>query len=224
MIDKQIAKQTMLEAVVRTLDEFEPLYAHIPVFAGTVKDLKNTMKDIETEALQQSAADLNGATAGKQDVETALVNQTVTVAGILSVLAADTKNGSLAEKVRVTKSMMYQRRDNEALGIARRVHAEALANARVLTAYGVSQDLIYMLETAIARYEILIATAESKQTAAGTDRFFAETDTLLNDRLDKLMRLFKQPAPDFYAAYFNARNIISSTTCKCRPAEDGQVE
>jgi hypothetical protein len=229
MNDKQIAKQNMLRTVIHTLDEYEPLYAGIPVFAGTVKDLKSTVKEIETEAFRLSKAERKGATDEKQKAETELVNRTVTAASVLSVLAADTKNSTLAEKAKVTKSRMYQQHDSETLDIARRIHAEAQANAETLETYGLSKEALAAQETAIARYETLLAAPRvvvtgTKQKTANIAYLFAKTDTLLNDRLDKLMSLFKLSAPDFYAVYFNARNIINTAARKRKQAEGGKEE
>jgi hypothetical protein len=229
MTDKQIAKQNMLRVVIRTLDEYASLYVGVPVFAATVKDLKTTVQAIEKEAVLQSQATRKGASEEKQEAETELVNRTVTVANVLSVLAADTKNSTLSEKVKVTKSLLYQQHDSVALDIARRIHAEAQANAGALEAYGLSTEALAALETAVARYDTLMAApraavTEAKQKTANIVRLLAETDTLLNDRLDKLMSLFKLSAPDFYAIYFNARNIINTAARKRKPAEGGQEE
>ncbi|MDR1602973.1 MAG: hypothetical protein LBS42_11180 [Tannerella sp.] len=84
MTDKQIAKQNMLQVVIHTLDEYESLYANIPVFAGAVTDLKRTAKEIEKEAGRQSKENRKGMTDEKQDAETTLVNRTVTAANVLS--------------------------------------------------------------------------------------------------------------------------------------------
>jgi hypothetical protein len=229
MNDKQIAKHNMLQVVVHTLDENESLYAHIPVFVSAVKELKSTVKKIETETLRQSAADRKGATDEKQEAEMELVNRTVTVANVLSVLALDTKNSTLSEKVKVTKNMLYRQHDNVMLSIARRVRAEVYANAGSLESYGLSKDVLSALETAIARYETLIVAprivvTETKQITSNIARLFAETDTLLNDRLDKLMSLFKLSEPNFYAIYFNARNIINTAARKRKQEEGEQKE
>jgi hypothetical protein len=48
---------------------------------------------------------------------------------------------------------------------------------------------------------------------------FAETDSVLYDRLDKLVTLFKTSAPDFYALYRNARNIIDTAKRSRKPDE-----
>jgi hypothetical protein len=228
MTDKQIAKQNMLRVTLLTLDEHAPLYAGVPAFVKTVDDLKVVVKEIEKEADLQSGLNSKGATSEKNESEVTLVNQTVMVANALWVMASDKNDVVLLPKVKVTKSMMYSPHNTETLSIARRIHAEALARAGAMSEYGVSPEVIYTLETSIARYEHLIAApraaiTELKQATWNIARLFARTDTLLNDRLDKLMSLFKQSEPDFYAVYFNARNIINTSLRHRKPTEDETI-
>ena len=218
----------MLRVVLLTLDEHKPLYTGIPAFVKTVDDLKIVVKEIEKEADLQSGLNAKGATNEKNEAAVALITQTVMVANALSVMASDRNDVALLPKVKVTKSMMYSPHDTETLRIARRIHAEALAHAGTVLEYGVSPEVIYTLETSIARYENLIAApraaiTESKQATTNIARLFARTDTLLNDRLDKLMSLFKQSEPDFYAVYFNARNIINTSLRHRKPTDDETI-
>jgi hypothetical protein len=64
---------------------------------------------------------------------------------------------------------------------------------------------------------------ESKQQTANLVHLFAYTDTLLHDRLNKLMRVFKDTEPDFYGLYFNARNVIN-TAARKRKTNTGRRE
>jgi hypothetical protein len=229
MTDKQIAKLNMLQTVIRVLDGNASLYADIPVFVKTVNDLKGITKEIEQVGGAQSKTRLQGITVEKNESETALVNRIVTMANVLSVLAVDTNNVTLLPKTRVTKSLLYRSHHNEQLSIARHIHAAALAHADVLAQYGISVDAIYELESAISRYENLIGApcaviAETKTVTASLVYLLADTDTLLNDRLDRLMSLFKISAPDFYATYFNARNIINTAARKRKQPEQKEEE
>ncbi|MDR1102781.1 MAG: hypothetical protein LBL42_03390 [Tannerella sp.] len=212
MTDRQIAKLNMLQTVIRVLDANESLYTGIPVFVKTVNDLKGVTQAIEKAEEVQSTANLQGMTGDRNESETALVNRIVTMANVLSVLAVDTNNVTMLPKTRVTKSLLYHSSNSEQVSIARRIHTEALAHVNAVAQYGISVGAIYELETAISRYENLIAAphaavAETETAVANPVHLFADADTLLNDRLDKLMSLFKMPATDFYGTYFNARNI-----------------
>ncbi|MDR2139610.1 MAG: hypothetical protein LBP50_08685 [Tannerella sp.] len=204
----------MLQTVIRVLDEHEVLYTDIPAFIKTVNDLKHITKEMERLGEVQSKTALQEIINEKNASETALVNRVVTMANVLSVLAADTNNTAMRSRISVTKSLLYWLSGNEQLSIARRIHTEALAHADTIAAYGISVGAIYELETAVSRHENRMAApqsvAETKTAAESLVRLFADTDTLLNDRLDRLMSLFEAPEPDFYEAYFNARNVISA--------------
>ncbi|MDR1337288.1 MAG: hypothetical protein LBK22_10720 [Tannerella sp.] len=208
MTDKQIAKLNMLQTVIRVLDANESLYTGIPVFVKTVNDLKGVTQEIEQAGKVQPEANLQGITGDRNESETALVNRTVTMANVLSVMAVDTNNATMLPKAKVTKSLLYRSHNSEQLSIARRIHTEALAHADAVAQYGISVDAIYELETAIGRYENQIAAKTETETATASPvHLFADADTLLNDRLDKLMSVFKIPAADFYGSYFYARII-----------------
>jgi hypothetical protein len=55
-------------------------------------------------------------------------------------------------------------------------------------------------------------------------QLFAETDSTLYDRLDRLVTLFKTSSPDFYALYKNARNIIDTAKRSRKPDENKSEE
>ncbi|MDR3193921.1 MAG: hypothetical protein LBT76_01345 [Tannerella sp.] len=213
MTEKQLAKQQMLQKVIRTLDENESLYATIPVFVKTAQDLKNVANAIKMGAESQPIMNLLESTVKRNESETALVNRLIVTASILSLLAVDTDNTALLSKVSLTKSQLYRMPHCEQVFIARRIHAEALAHVETIINYGITANAIYELETVISRYENLLAALDadavtSKRQAVTLEYLLADSDTLLNDRMDKLMRLFKTSHPNFYAAYFNVRNIV----------------
>ncbi|MDR0605664.1 MAG: hypothetical protein LBG80_15310, partial [Bacteroidales bacterium] len=84
------------------------------------------------------------------------------------------------------------------------------------------------LQNVINEYEPLIiapraVVSKTKQITANLAHIFADADTLLNDRLDKLMSIFKTSAPDFYAEYFNSRNVIN-TSARKKPSDTTKEE
>jgi hypothetical protein len=218
MTDKQIAKLNMLQTVIRVLNGSESLYTDIPVFAETVNDLKNVTNRIKRMGEILSGTDRQGPAGEKDRQETALVNRAVTMANILSLLATDTGSMTIQPKAGVTKSLLYHLGSSEQLSMVRRIHAGALAHADAVARYGVQVGEIYAMETAISLYENQLATspaAVEDTDTANLVHLFAAADTLLIDRLDRLMSLFKMSAPDFYETYFDARNII-----RRKPADD----
>jgi hypothetical protein len=175
-------------------------------------------------AEKQTKARIKGVTNTKNEIEIRLVNETINISTILFVLAKDLKDEKLLAQANLTKSMMYQAQENEMLSMSRRIFAEATAHAHELQDYGIKDTDISALQTVISEYSKIIVAprvviSESKQATANLIHLFAYTDSLLNDRIDRLMRLFKKSEPDFYALYFNARNIINTATRKRKTNE-----
>jgi hypothetical protein len=224
MNDKQNAKQNMYQVVLHTLQENGSLYKEFPLFVKAVTELETAVKDIGIAAEQQSKTTLQGATLAKNIAETTLVNECVKVANVLSVLARDLGDTTLLSRVILTKSQMYQAPDNETLRIAWRLLAEASAHEPALLEYGITAPNIQMLHNAAKGFEQWLVAPRasmvaSKQSTASLVHLFAYADTLLYDRLDKLIGIFKDAAPDFYAQYFYARNIINSSARKHKSTE-----
>jgi hypothetical protein len=61
-----------------------------------------------------------------------------------------------------------------------------------------------------------------RKVQTGTLReLFVQTDSLIYDKLDKIMRPFKTSNPDLFALYSNARNIIN-TAARKRKTKDAE--
>lgn len=229
MNDKQNAKQNMHHAVLLVLNENNDIYSTVPAIIDAVSELDEVVKQIGIAAQQQSRTTLQSATKEKSDAETNLVTESVKTANALYALAITENNLTLLPKVTITKSMMYQAQNNEMINIANRIAAEAREYAERLQYYGIDNADIEALEAAIARYKNLVAKpraviSETKQTTANLVHLFARADTILNDRIDRLMSRFKASAPEFYAVYFNARNIINSSGRKRKQEQAGEEE
>lgn len=227
MNDKQNAKQNMHKTVSLVLSEYSGVYSAVPAMNDAVDKLNGLITEIDEAAKKQSKNEVKGTSKEKNAAETHLVTESIKVAGALFVLAEDDKNQTLQLRATVTKSMMYHPADNETLNIAKRIFSDAQTHAERLSYYGINSADIDTLGAAIAAYEPLIAkpravTAGITQVTANLVHLFAQADTLLNDRIDKLMSQFKTSAPEFYAVYFNARNIINTSARKRKddPGED----
>jgi hypothetical protein len=104
---------------------------------------------------------------------------------------------------------------NQALLLARNIAGEAVAHAAPLAGYGVTDADREALNAAIADYESLIvsprtAVNERKQHTGNLAQILAAADSVLYDKLDKLVSRFKYTDPAFYNGYKNARNTNNS--------------
>jgi hypothetical protein len=229
MNDKQYAKLRMIQVLLHLLEENAEAYNGIPVFVETVNELKEKLKEIERKTQLQLEVKRSGSSDEKNEAETILITLTIVVANVLSVLATLTNNMGLIAKTKITKSKLYGSHNSMKLEISRLILNEALLYKDEIGNYGITPEFIADMEAAISRYENLVTMprvtiVEGKQVTTSLVHLFADVDTLLNDRLDKLMSIFKLSKPDFYSQYFYSRNIINTSPRKRKQQEENTEE
>jgi hypothetical protein len=138
---------------------------------------------------------------------------------VLYVYAFNTADNRLSEKVNVNKRMFYNAHNQAALTLAKIILAEADTHREVLVDYGISNADITELETAISKFEALInapsgVIGERKLYTSSLRELFVAADSIVYDKLDKLIGLFKTSSPEFYTLYGNARNVVNTAARK----------
>jgi hypothetical protein len=204
----------MYRTTSKTCHYNEATYAGVPAFVNGVEQLDNGIAAIGQNAQQQLGTISEGVSKDKHQAVDTLALVSVKVANAIYVYAIDTNNKTLQAKVNINKSAFYNRHANEVLVLAKNITAEAHTYAAELLSYGIDADTIAALDTAVAAFESLLVKpqttiGERKIYTSNIKQLYAQTDSVLYDRLDKLIVLFKTSAPDFYAAYKSARNIVS---------------
>jgi hypothetical protein len=213
MIDRQQAKMSMYRRVADTCHHYEQAYAEVPAFVKAVMLLDNSIAAISMSAQRQQGTQSEGVTADKSRVGETLAEECVKIANSLSVYALDTGDSVLRAKVKLNKSRLYNGYDGNALVLAKIIAAEAHLHEAALVRYGIEPAAIATFDTLVAAFEQLVIKPqliinERKLYTAQLKLLFAETDAIMHHRLDKLIIMFLTSAPDFYARYKNARNII----------------
>jgi hypothetical protein len=124
--------------------------------------------------------------------------------------------------------MFYNVHEQTALTLAKIIAAEAKANGGNLLNYGINASDITDLDAAIAQVSKLINTpagviGERKMHTSNIKELFVAADSVIYDKLDKLIRLFKISSPEFFTLYSNARNIVDTAARrrKSEPDENG---
>jgi len=215
MNDSQEAKLNMYRTVSKTCQNNEKTYAGSPAFVKAVTLLDNNINAIGKNAQQQSGSISVGVSAEKNKATETLTQESVKMANALYVYAIDTKDKVLQAKVSVNKSTFYGGHADEVLVLAKNIADEAHSHAADLAEYSIDAAAIAALDAAVVAFDSLIvkpqiAIGERKMYTSNIKQLFVETDSILYDRLDKLIVLFKTSAPDFYALYKTARNIINT--------------
>lgn len=215
MTDRQNEKLNMYQTVLKYCREHADAYVNIPAFGRYVAELENCTDEIKLIAAQQSGVAVKGTTAQKGNAEDTLVQTCLTVAGSLYAYAFEQKNTGLMEKSSLNKNMLYKAHGNQTLSIAKNIAKEVAALAGELADFGITAADREALDEAIASYEALIvspraAINERKQHTGNLAQQIAAADSVLYDKLDKLVVRFKTANPAFYDGFKNARNLNDS--------------
>jgi hypothetical protein len=102
------------------------------------------------------------------------------------------------------------------LSLAKQILDLAQGQAATLGTYGIDAAELAAVKTAIEAFQAVIAKplgtiGARKQKTTNLKQLFAGLDSVLYDKLDKLIVLFKVSAPDFYGEYRTARNFINTS-------------
>jgi hypothetical protein len=116
--------------------------------------------------------------------------------GLFAVIRFETGNADLRIKMNLNKNQLFHLDDN-----------------------------VLELNGCIAAFGGLLAKpratiGQHKLHTGNLTMLFAQVDSILYDRLDKLVVQFKISQPDFYNSYKNARNIINTSVRKRKGGEE----
>jgi hypothetical protein len=206
-------------------NENEQKYAGVPVFVDSVNGLKQRVTEIKSATQQQTESDPKGTTKEKSFTVDRLVELTLKVAGALYVYAFDKEDKRLLEKVDMNKSMFYHTHDQTTFTLAKIIADEAATKSNILVDYGITAADLAALNAVIAQFEGLITApsgmiGERKMYTESLRELFVSADSIVYDKLDKLIRLFKTSSPEFFALYGNARNVVNTAARRRKDKEN----
>ena len=224
MTDRQAAKLSMYQEVAKVCHANQQVYAEIPAMMTAVSKIDESIASILQVAGQQSGTVSQGVTAEKNKALDAMTNESLKIGNMIYVYALDNNNLDLLTRMTINKSMFYNSHVSESIIRAHNIANEAESHLAELAEYGVTLAGLDKLNESIAALETIvnnprITIDEHKVYTANIKQLFAKTDSILHDRLDKLVTLFKDSAPDFYALYKNARNVIDTAKRSRKPEE-----
>jgi hypothetical protein len=215
MTDRQNAYLNMFTAVAAVIDNHRSEWENIPVFKQQAETFAALIVAIRKKSDERATLTVQAASGEKAEAENAMVEYAVMAARVLNVYAQDTANHTLMQRTGVSKDSFYKATDNASLELARGIAAMMREHAAALAAYGLGAATAGELDSLIAAFEADIAKPRQvlnirKAKSETLQALFAETKSLIIDRTDKMMALFKTIAPVFYAEYFNARQYINT--------------
>jgi hypothetical protein len=219
MTDRQEAKLNMYQKVVNVCDEHAQEYAGVPAVVTAVNHLKGQVSEIVVVAKQQTGTKPQGATKNKSEAFDRMVVLSLKIANPLYALAFETGDNRLLKKVAVNKNEFYNVHAQKALSLAQNIADEAAAYSGKLYDYGINDaDRAELNDAIVKATELKLAPTgvitERHNYTGNLRQLFVATDSIIYDRLDKLMIPFKTSSPDFYALYSNARNVVNTAARK----------
>ena len=172
-------------------------------------DLKiNEIQSYATLAIKQT----KGVSADKNLVKANLCLVASKIAGFIFAYASTVNNTVLMEEANYSLSDLKKLREDLIVPTINNIYKVASANISVLSNYGISNTSLEELNTAIAEYNSVVPITKtmSSERSNYTDnitKLIEETDTLLKNRLDKLILLFEATHPDFVNTYKKVRHV-----------------
>jgi hypothetical protein len=216
MNDRQSAKLNMAQRVSDTLSAYESVYSKIQPMVSAAEELNTNIAHIREMEVEQDSVNIPAVTSKKRAAEAKMIDSTVKIANALYVIGYMTNNQELTGLLGLSPASFYRLEDNTKLSLAKQIYHLAEAQTTTLADYGFDAASIAAIHTTIEDYQALIARpmdaiGSRKQKTTDLKQLFAELDSTLYDRLDKLMVLFKDTHPGFYGEYRTARNYIDTS-------------
>lgn len=211
MLASQSNKLRAYQAVELVLETHQAVWESLPAFATAVTEFTAVIPEIQS--LAQTQASREGASNEKAYALDALGKAAFEIGAATHAYAVTAQDFALEGRVDFARSTIVYGRESAVLARVRDIHAAATASLANLADYGVTQAKLTAFKKKIDAFEASLGKSR-QQIATGSAatttlaQQFAEADTILNKRLDKLVVQFKESAPDFYNEYQTARSIV----------------
>lgn len=211
MNDTMENKFTMYKAVVKLFDDNAAKIAAITALTPVINTLKDNIAAIgETDNTARTSRKGNAAAKSADELE--LIEDAVVIASALFALGSSNSDDRLMALSDVTKTKLIALRDTQLITDITNIKNLADANAADLTGYGITAQMIADLDTKLTTFDTSLGKGETGASTSSAaykslDVLFSETDDLLENSADKIMKVFIKTDPVFYSVYESTRSI-----------------
>jgi hypothetical protein len=213
MTNRQNAKLNMAQRISDTLVDYEGIFSGITPVKNAVSEFQQIVAEIRSVATEQFAVKVPVSTQEKHSAESKMIDASVRVANVLYVVGFETDNKELINLLGLNDSSFCSLADNAKLTLAQHLYELSQKHSVELEPYGYDEQKIDKIGQMIVDYQNLIAKPMNaitvrKQKTGNLKELYVRMDSVLYDKLDKLILLFKSSHPDFYGEYRTSRNFI----------------
>lgn len=202
----------MYLAVQQVCRAFSVVWNTLQAFAASFTDFEKGISKINL-SLETQGVNITGVSEDKNNFKSGLVAKALEIAGAIFAFATDKNKMELKSGVKFSRTGLEHKPDSITLSNCRHIFDQAVSLQSALSDYGVSADDISVFQSMISDFEASIASPRVAVTArmgATNDisKLFSINDSILKNKMDKLVEKFKISNPEFYKQYHDARIII----------------
>jgi hypothetical protein len=224
MNTKQINQYDMYLRVQKALDTNKALWTGNGRFTANYETFVRNVQAIET-LLARAEADSTAISRQKNAWREQLIDGTARLVKKVLSFAADTQDKALAAGIDHSRSELRNLRESLLPGICHAVCDKAAGLLPQLAEYGVTKAELAGLRSLADQFKAIIpepklAISTGKQVTGALADAFRHNNDLLREQLDGKLEQFKDKQPAFYAAYFDARNVLDRNGKKTEAEEE----
>lgn len=213
MKSKQENKLSMYYAVQRVCSANTPVWGSLPAFVNAFNELKTSIGKVES-ILKIQERGILGVAKDKDAIQDSMIDLALRISGAVFAFASDTNNLILKGKVDYSRSELKQVRDSICSQRCMSIADEANSVIGALGTYGILPADITTLKSKVVDFTNALAAprtaiTERKGATDELEKQIKKTDTVLKEKLDKLIERFKTTSSDFYKLYFDSRKIVN---------------
>jgi hypothetical protein len=203
----------MLNAVKQVTNFHSEVWDTFPAFKQQFNEFKTQIQNINDTLMDQRKT-TTGVTKAKQDTRNNVVKTGLIISESCFAYANVIGDLKTASRVSFRISDLMKGRDSELLADLRVIHEIAQQNIDALADYGVSQEDADEFHDLIEAYAAVLenprqAVTNKARATKKLKELFSFTDSILKNRLDRLVNRYKESHPDFWNQFKFARKIVN---------------
>lgn len=219
---KQNAKFKMYRAVEQYCDDNHNLFKDLVAFNTAFTNFKAKIAELNSTSQQKNVV-LTGIAKDKGNAKQNLAQKASDLAGEIFAFASVTGNQTLKQEVNFSISKLSQTSEEQFVSRCQNIHTRGTENLANLGDYGVTQQSLNDLQTAITNYvanspKTRTAKSNRKTLTANLSQLFKDADAILKEQMDKLVVALRPSNAAFVDNYEANRIIIdpSKTTTQLK--------